>query len=205
MQYPSLPIYVPAPKSAAVSYPTLPQLAPRFQTQSQFVMPVRHPIYYTPSTLQAMTVSQMVLAGFSGILCLWMVVFIMCNAATFVQMLKHSDMYVIMVVAYFAISTVVKLTSGITGLAAVFLTTSTSTWLNGLAITLTVMCVVCTVGFWFFVTWSWSHLSMGTNIAFIVEALIHIEVCVHSLILTSSSSSVSAFRYVLVAPTYQQP
>ena len=172
-----MPFYIAPPKRAPVySYMQVPaqekqpeKMYPQLQAM-EVIMPMQRRIDNdadNETNLQMETMALILLI--IGILfIIWDVVLTVCNLSTFIYLLKHPTLFIVLVVLLFGISMVGKLATFVIAMAVVINKPTTNT-LNMVLIVLLITAGVCTAGFVGFMVWSWSNLSLGTNIALILD------------------------------------
>ena len=133
----------------------------------------------------------------------WDVVLTVCNLSTFVYLLKHPTLFIVLVVLLFGISMVGKLATFVIAMAVVIKPPTTNT-LNMILLALLITCGVCVAGFVGFCTWSWSNLSLGTNVALILDFTGYLATAVLSYVV-GYFASIYAYEYVTVQRNKNYP
>ena len=140
----------------------------------------------------------------SVLFALWEAAITMCNASTFIYLLKHPTLYIVLVVAYFAITILLKFSSAICGVVAV-LNTIKGGFMDKVYTTELILCGISTAGFVAFLLWSWTNLSLGTNIALILDGALYIITTLFAFFVGRKPAE--TYRYVVLQqyPKYTQP
>jgi hypothetical protein len=204
MQYPSMPFYIPRPKRAPVySYMQVPvqekpteTVYPQLQA-FEVIMPMqkRSDNDADNESLQAMDTMGIILLVIAILFIIWDVVLTVCNLSTFIYLLKHPTLFIVLIVLLFGISMVGKLGSFVIAMAVVLSDTQNNV-LGGVLTGLLVTCGVCTAGFVGFMLWSWTNLSLGTNIALILDFVGYLATTVLALIVNGRNKP--SYEYVTV-------
>ena len=136
------------------------------------------------------TVSIIVLV-LSILLGIWEILLTVCNLTTFFYLMKHPTIYTILLVLYFVIDFMLKIFAVVAGILAIInppcAFSQVGIWgaCGGSAVGLTV-----------FMLWSWSNLSMGTNIALILDFVLQLGVSITVLMVPTPPNPF--YRYMMV-------
>ena len=178
--YPVLPLFPEQPKPEMMQSSPQYTVPPMQRMEVGWSSPRLMPQYGDDGTLL-----KIVLLVVLIIFTLWDVLMTTCNASTFIYLLQHPDLKVVMVVAYFATSFLFKMMAMILGGVVFMRDVKDSGLATPLYLSLAAL-AASGVGFVLFMMWSWSNLSQGTNIALVIDFLSYAATAVLSLVRWSS-------------------